>query len=174
MFSLIIGGAASGKSEEAERLSVSLPGERIYLATMPPWDEECRERIVRHQRRRAALGFRTIEKYTGLEDLAIGRKANVLLECLGNLLANELYSPEGGGTKAVLSGVGHIRRSALHLTIVTNEVFSGGADYGEDTIRYMKALAKINRLLAQEADLVCEMVCGRRNVLKGGRIVSCG
>ena len=167
MFSLIIGGSASGKSEEAERLAAGLPGEPVYLATMPPWDEECRERIVRHQRRREKLGFRTIEKYTGLKDLVLPQGANVLLECLGNLLANEMYSPEGGGVRAVLAGVRHIRRCALNLTIVTNEVFSGGADYGEDTIRYMKALAEVNRMLAGEADFVCEVVCGIRNVLKG-------
>ncbi|WP_349666699.1 bifunctional adenosylcobinamide kinase/adenosylcobinamide-phosphate guanylyltransferase, partial [Lacrimispora sp.] len=48
MTSLIIGGSGSGKSEYAENLAVSLGGDRkVYIATMKPWDEECRNRILR-------------------------------------------------------------------------------------------------------------------------------
>lgn len=49
MFTLVIGGAASGKSEYAEAHVETLPGRRLYIATMEPWDEECRARIARHQ-----------------------------------------------------------------------------------------------------------------------------
>lgn len=42
MFTLVIGGAASGKSEYAEAHVETLPGRRLYIATMEPWDEECR------------------------------------------------------------------------------------------------------------------------------------
>lgn len=40
MFTLVIGGAASGKSEYAEAHVETLPGRRLYIATMEPWDEE--------------------------------------------------------------------------------------------------------------------------------------
>ena len=53
MFTLVIGGAASGKSEYAEAHVETLPGRRLYIATMEPWDEECRARIARHQAARA-------------------------------------------------------------------------------------------------------------------------
>lgn len=46
MFTLVIGGAASGKSEYAEAHVETLPGRRLYIATMEPWDEECRARIA--------------------------------------------------------------------------------------------------------------------------------
>ena len=105
MFTLVIGGAASGKSEYAESRVTGLPGRRIYLATMRPWDQECRNRIDRHRRLRLGKGFETLERYTDLAGAEIPAGANVLLECMSNLTANELYDPEGGGREAVLRGV---------------------------------------------------------------------
>ena len=53
MFTLVIGGSASGKSEYAEQQVMALPGRRWYLATMEPWDDECVARIAKHQAARA-------------------------------------------------------------------------------------------------------------------------
>lgn len=167
MFTLVIGGAASGKSEFAERHALKLPGRRVYLATMEPFGTEARARVERHRRMRAGKGFETVERCTDLQGLEVGQDANILLECLGNLLANELYSPQGGGADAVLAGVDHLLSRSAHLTVVTNEVCSGGRDYAGDTLRYMGELARINRTLAAQADLVVEVVCGLPNVLKG-------
>lgn len=167
MFTLVIGGSASGKSEYAEHQVLALPGRRIYIATMRPWDDECLARIAKHQAARADRGFCTVERYADLAGLTIPRGSNVLLECLSNLAANELYSPDGGGSEAVLRGVDTLLSQCGHLTIVTNEVFSGGADYEGDTLRYLSELARINRTLAQRADRVVEVVCGLPNVLKG-------
>ena len=166
MFTLVIGGAASGKSEYAEGRVLALPGRRIYLATMHPWDQECRDRIARHRRLRRDKGFETVERYTDLAGADIPPGANVLLECMSNLTANELYDPNGG-EEAVLRGVEALLDRCGHLTVVTNEVFSGGA-YGEDTLPYLRSLARINRCLAARADTVAEIVCGLPNYLKGG------
>ena len=91
MFTLVIGGAASGKSEYAEAHVETLPGRRLYIATMEPWDEECRARIARHQAARAHKRFTTVECYRNLSQLTVPPDSNVLLECLGNLVANERY-----------------------------------------------------------------------------------
>lgn len=167
MFTLIIGGSASGKSEYAEQSVMSLPGERIYIATMQPWDDECVKRIEKHQLARAGRGFSTVERYTHLAGLTLTEGCNVLLECLSNLVANERYAPDGGGREAVLAGVEVLLEQCRHLTIVTNEVFSGGADYEGDTLQYLEDLGYINRMLARRADRVVEVVCGQENVLKG-------
>lgn len=95
MFTLIIGGAASGKSEFAERHALKLTGWRIYLATMEPLGVEGRVRVERHRRQRTGKGFETVERYTNLAGLLLPPNTNILLECLGNLTANELYSPPG-------------------------------------------------------------------------------
>lgn len=168
MFTLVIGGAASGKSEYAEGRVLSLPGRRIYLATMHPWDQECRDRIARHRCLRRDKGFETVERYTDLAGADIPPGANVLLECMSNLTANELYDPNGGGEEAVLRGVDALLSRCGHLTVVTNEVFSGGGAYGEDTLPYLRSLARINRSLAARADTVAEIVCGLPNYLRGG------
>ena len=171
MFTLVIGGAASGKSEYAELHGTRLTGRRIYLAAMRPWDQECLGRIARHRLLRRDKGFETVERYTDLAGLALPAEANVLLECMSNLTANELYDPEGGGEEAVLRGVEALLSQCRHLTVVTNDVFSGGTAYGECTLRYLRALARINRALAARADTVVETVCGLPNYLKGGPIL---
>ncbi len=167
MFTLVIGGAASGKSEFAEGHALKLPGRRVYLATMEPFGAEGRGRVERHRCQRAGKGFETVERYTDLRGLETLPGTNILLECLGNLTANALYSHQGGGAQAVLDGIGHLLSRSAHLTIVTNEVCSGGTDYAGDTLTYMQELARVNRVLAAWADLVVEVVCGLPNVLKG-------
>ena len=87
---------------------------------------------------------------------------------MSNLAANELYDSEGGGAESILRGAGALLARCAHLTVVTNDVFSGGAAYGGDTLRYLRELARINRALAERADTVIEVVCGLPNVLKGG------
>ncbi len=167
MLTLVIGGAASGKSEFAENLVLTLPGRRVYVATMEPYDGECLARIEKHRRQRAGKGFLTLERYRDLGGLEVPTGANVLLECMSNLLANELYSPQGGGSAAVLGGVERLCARCANLTIVTNEVFSEGKDYEGDTLRYLRALGSVNRALAAQANRVVEVVCGCANVLKG-------
>ena len=164
MMTLVIGGAASGKSEFAEGLVLNagnLP--RYYIATMQPFDDECRARIRRHREMRAKKQFTTVECFVNLEQVTLPQKGVVLLECMSNLAANELYSPDGVGDDAVESiqrGIRRLKSQCQELVIVSNEVFSGGSNYEGDTLRYLRVLAEVNRMLAKEADTVYEVVCG--------------
>ena len=167
MFAMIIGGSASGKSALAERWAASLPLPRIYLAAMQVLDEESRARVLRHRAMRAGKGFETIETPTALWNTDLPAGATVLLEDLSNLLANEMFSPEGGGSEAALHGVQSLLARCDNLILVTNEVFSGGANYEGETEDYLAELAWLNRTLAAEAGAVVEAVCGLPNVLKG-------
>ena len=167
MLNLIIGGAGSGKSAFAEALVCRLPGQRVYLATMEAPDAESRAKIARHRMLRAPYGFTTLERCTDLAGAPVPAGANVLLEDLANLLANELFSENGGGADAVRCGLGEVLERAGSLTIVTNELFSGGTDYAGETLSYLKELARVNRELAARADLAVEVVCGLPQVLKG-------
>ena len=49
---LITGGARSGKSSYAEKLALSLSPNPVYMATARVWDEEFRQRVIRHQEAR--------------------------------------------------------------------------------------------------------------------------
>ena len=94
----------------------------------------------------------------------------MLLEDIGNLCANEMFDPGGSGqgaAEAVARGLEALRRRCRCLVIVSNEVCSGGTDYGEETLRYMRTLAEINRRLAAASDSVCEVVCGVADYYKG-------
>ena len=167
MLTLVYGGAGSGKSALAEKICCALPGRRVYLATMQVRDAESLARVDKHRRQRDGLGFHTVERACGLTGTVLLPGDNILLEDLANLLANEMFSENGGGEAAVREGIRHLARSSAHLTIVTNEVFTGGTAYGEDTLRYMKSLAALNRSFAAQVDLVVEAVCGLPNLLKG-------
>ena len=164
---MIIGGSGSGKSAFAEALLETMPGTKLYIATMEAFDDECRARIARHREMRRDKGFETLERYTDLAGAELPRDCSALLEDMPNLLANELFAPAGHGTAAVIEGVCALLESCKNLVIVTNEVFSGGADYGEETLAFLRALAEINRVLAERADTVIEILCGMPNVLKG-------
>ena len=172
MMTLVVGGAASGKSEYAERLVVHA-GEtpRVYIATMQPFDEESLRRIDKHRWMRAEKRFETLECYTDLASAQVPAGSTVLLECMGNLCANELYSPDGSGehaAEAIRRGVEHLRSQCGELIVVSNEVFSGGSAYEGDTLRYLQVLGRVNRELAAMADDVCEVVCGIPSWHKGG------
>ena len=167
MLTIIIGGSGSGKSAFAERLAADLPGTRIYLATMAAGDPESLERIARHRQQRLGLGFETLERPLDLEGAELPADANVLLEDLSNLLANEMFSPEGGGMDAVRRGLDALIRRCRNLTVVSNEIFSGGTEYEGETLAYIQNLALLNRFVAERADLAVEIVCGLPNVLKG-------
>ena len=167
MFALIVGGSGSGKSEYAENLAVSwaktegLP--LYYVATMEPWGEEGQRRVLRHRKLREGKGFETIECYRNLKKLELPGHGIVLLECLSNLTANEMFGEEAAGERTVsevIQGVRALRERCRHLAVVTNDIFCDGAAYDETTEQYRRCLGEINRELSQEADQVTEVVCG--------------
>lgn len=171
MLTLVVGGAASGKSAYAERLVLQTALPRYYLATMQVWDAECAARVERHRRMRAEKQFETLECPLHLGTVHLPARGTALLEDLGNLTANELYDPAGAGeaaASAILDGLGRLAAQCEHLVVVSNEVFSGGADYAGDTDRYLKALAQVNNALAARADAVVRVVCGIPVYYKGG------
>ena len=105
MILLFTGGSASGKSALAEQACVHAGGHLLYIATMQPFGEEGRARVRKHRAQRAGKGFHTVECYSWLrEPLQAGAfdDATVLLECLGNLVANVTFGD--GGKLAIADG----------------------------------------------------------------------
>ena len=202
MLHMVYGGSASGKSSYAESFAMSLQGEGrlLYIATMYPYkwntteiDPETMQRIERHRAMRADKGFDTVECYRHVEHIVAKRQDVLLLECMSNLLANEMYleqdSDDGGlaetmsevekagvGMSVTLSPVSKKIVQALvdlstrvqDVVIVTNDVFSDGGNltYDESTREYVKNLAEINCALARVAETVTEVVCGIPVIVK--------
>ena len=165
MLTLIVGGASSGKSAFAEELLLKSDASvRVYLATMEPYGSEAAERIARHREARRGKGFVTLERSRDLAGAEVPSGSAVLLEDLGNLCANELFSPDGAGENAadaILRGVAALRERCRDLVIVSNEAGTDGARYDADTLRWLGTLAYLHRALARDADAVCE-VCALR------------
>lgn len=162
MIYLVTGGSGSGKSAYGEKLAVKqykeaqkIYGETsglYYVATMYPYDGESRKRIERHRRMRDGKGFQTVECFhhlkmpgndcENLSERNLKEKGNVyLLECMSNLLANEMYMEEGQikgnsgelhekAKEAIITPIKHLAQNAHSLIIITNEVFSDG-NYSE-------------------------------------------
>ena len=189
MMTLVIGGAASGKSAYAESLICGIPdnccedpnccehqgaARRFYIATMQPFGKEAEDRIRKHRAMRADKGFETLECFSArsIRVLSLPPGAAVLLEDLGNLCANELFSEETEivtAAEAVTAAVSALRDQCGELVIVTNEVFSGGAEYEGETLSYLRMLGQVNIALAALADRVTEVQCGVPVMIKDVR-----
>ncbi len=171
MVIIISGGSGSGKSAYAEKKILSLRGVEplYYLATMQIYDAEGKKKVERHRKLRAGKGFVTIEQplNVGAAADAVEERASVLLECMSNLIANEMFTnaeaglPEASQVEVcVMDGVRRLAERTTHLVIVTNNVFEDGSSYDEGTMRYMETLGRINCRLAELADEVTEVVTG--------------
>lgn len=173
MFHLITGGSGSGKSAYAEEQVLGAgEGKRIYIATMIPYGEDGRQRVQRHRLMRQEKQFETIERYTDLSGLDLPEDSIVLLECMSNLVANEIFEMQGAHERtveAVTEGVKKICSRVRHLYIVTNEIFSDGVEYDSGTLRYMEYLGAVNQELALLADRVTEVVYGIPVCIKESR-----
>lgn len=171
---LVTGGSGSGKSAWAERLVLSqaarAAGRAVYLATMSGQGEEARRRIARHRAMRAAhaaqagCAFHTLERELDIGRAGVRPGDFVLLEDLGNLLANEIWSPGGvgpGGARAhILAGLSDLLERAALLAVVSNDLSADGCGYDGETLEYIRELGALHRALARQAEQVVEVVCG--------------
>lgn len=200
MIALVIGGSGSGKSAYAEQMAVKAAGNGslYYVATMQVYDEEGKKKVERHQKMREGKGFLTIEQPRRLKEaakkvatekvatekvsagkVAAGKVAAervpagkiVLLECMSNLVANEMFSEENLSavmdeakikqlSHEIISGVTALQDSCDILIIVTNQIFEDGIRYDASTMAYIRLLGDINRQIAERAEQVIEVVAG--------------
>lgn len=183
MITLVTGGSGSGKSEYAEQLISQTPrGRRYYVATMIAWGREGKEKVRRHQKLRRGKGFFTLEQPADLYRVRLdgAGESAVLLECVSNLAANEMFGQEREGGAAgvkkspnveelahkIVEDILSLARQARDMVIVTNEVDRDGVTYEDETMEYIRLMGLINRRLSGLADQVVEVVCGIPVVLK--------
>ena len=87
----------------------------------------------------------------------------MLLECMSNLTANELYLDTGAKERtreAVLEGIRELEKRCRGLVAVTNEVFCDLPPADEEMQEYLSVLGTINCRMAKMADQVTEVVYG--------------
>ncbi|WP_149551361.1 bifunctional adenosylcobinamide kinase/adenosylcobinamide-phosphate guanylyltransferase [Streptomyces marokkonensis] len=175
---LVLGGARSGKSVEAERRLESFP-EVLYVATggSRNGDTEWAARVSAHQERRPG-SWRTVET-CDLVPLLKDVGPPLLVDCLSLWLTDAMDSvgawddaewADGGEralrerARALTDAVRETRRTVV---AVSNEVGSGIVPATASGRRYRDELGRLNAAFAQECEQVLLVVAGQAVVLRG-------
>lgn len=168
---VVTGGARSGKSLFAEEYMTSCSGRKSYVATAQILDEEMKERVAEHRRRRPE-DWQTLEISSGLSAAfpAVLEQADaVLVDCLTLYLSNYLFAHETAGDEEILQGalqemeniIGAVRQTTDKTVIfVTNELGCGIVPMSHISRLYRDVVGKVNQYAAGQADEVYWTVCG--------------
>lgn len=169
---LLIGGARSGKSREAERL-LAAEAEVAYVATAYPaeHDDEWSQRVRLHKERRPGH-WSTVET-TDLVPLLEADGPALLVDCL-TLWLTRVMDRHGAwddatwaatGEQAVLDEVDRLaqawRATARRVVAVTNEVGQGVVPETSAGRRFRDLMGHVNARVAAETEDVLWCVAGR-------------
>ncbi|MBR6404065.1 MAG: bifunctional adenosylcobinamide kinase/adenosylcobinamide-phosphate guanylyltransferase [Eubacterium sp.] len=171
MVILVVGTPDSGKSEHAEQLISELAGNhsKLYIATMVPYGEEGATRIEKHRAMREGKDFETIECPNSIHmlkaKLSEYDSPNLLLECMSNLVGNEMYLSSNRNLSDthladyIFGTVRDLCTCAENVVIVTNE-FEQEDTFDDETIRYVTLIHDVNIRLREFADRTHEIIDG--------------
>ncbi|MEW2316997.1 bifunctional adenosylcobinamide kinase/adenosylcobinamide-phosphate guanylyltransferase [Streptomyces bauhiniae] len=175
---LVLGGARSGKSVEAERRLESFP-DVVYAATggTRAGDREWADRVAAHRERRPG-SWRTAET-TDLVPLLAEDGPPLLIDCLSLWLTDVMDAVGAwddaqwadGGEKALRDRVHELTRAVREtprtVVAVSNEVGSGIVPATPSGRRYRDELGRLNTAFASECEQVVLVVAGQALVLRG-------
>jgi adenosylcobinamide kinase / adenosylcobinamide-phosphate guanylyltransferase len=166
-FTLVLGGAASGKTAWAERLVLGSGRAPVYLATAQAWDDEMRAKIDRHRGLRGD-SWQTIEAPLDLAPALRAARADqaVLVDCATLWLSNHLLSGHDLGTMSDTL-MAAICDCAAPVVVVSNEVGAGIVPDNALARQFRQAQGELNQRLAARASLVVAVMAGLPLVLKG-------
>lgn len=175
----ITGGARSGKSSFVEQLALNSSRSVAYIATAQPLDEEMKERIKRHKKRRPA-NWEIFEEPQEVNQLinSLGyEKEVIIIECLtlliSNLLlqrSNEKFEPSQR-EEEILNMTKEMAKLAYQVPaqviVVSNEVGMGLVPENKLGRIYRDILGQVNKIIANRADEVFYLVSGIPLKIKG-------
>ncbi|MEB8387138.1 bifunctional adenosylcobinamide kinase/adenosylcobinamide-phosphate guanylyltransferase [Rhodobacteraceae bacterium KMM 6894] len=164
---LVLGGAASGKSAWAEGLVTGTGLDRVYIATAQAFDAEMRVKIDAHRVARGP-GWRTIEApldlTTALADVSAGQA--VLLDCATLWLSNHVLAENDLSAKSAAL-IKALCACPAPVVVVSNEVGHSVVPDNALARLFQGAQGRLNQRLAAEAGLVVQVIAGLPQVLKG-------
>lgn len=158
---LITGGQRSGKSEKAEEMALSLSQHPVYVATAHVWDEEFRQRVIRHQQRRGSQ-WTNIEEEKWLSRHDVGGRV-VLVDCITLWATNfffEMDSDVERAFDAIRTEFDRFTSQDATFIFVTNEIGLGGISADAVQRRFTDLQGFINQHVATRADEVWMMISG--------------
>lgn len=158
---LITGGARSGKSSYAEKLALDLSPNPVYMATARIWDEEFRQRVIKHQQRRGPE-WTNIEEEKQLSKHALNGRV-ILIDCLTLWSTNFFFDLNADVDQALAAAKEEfdkfIAQEATFI-FVTNEIGMGGTSENDIQRKFTDMLGWMNQHAASRADEVIWMVSG--------------
>lgn len=165
---LITGGERSGKSTYAESEALRLSGQPVYLATARVWDEEFRQRILRHQERRGP-------EWTNIEeDIRLSKHdftgRVVLIDCITLWATNYFFDMQQDvdqALKALKKEFDTLVQQDATFIFVTNELGMGGMSESRTQRLFTQLQGWMNQHVAARADRVTLMVSGLPLTVKG-------
>lgn len=164
---LVIGGAASGKSLFAENIITTSGLRPVYLATAEPLDSEMEGKISRHRDRRGP-DWRVVEAGLDLGPALSGARPDeaVLVDCLTIWLTNHLLAGHdpAAETDGLLAAFAGCRAPVI---AVSNEVGQGIVPENALARRFREAQGALNQRVAAEAGVVVAVIAGLPVALKG-------
>lgn len=166
---LVLGGAASGKSAFAEDLVRATGRDPVYLATAQALDAEMHARIDRHRLLRGD-GWQTIEAPLdpGPALAGVAPDAAVLFDCATMWLSNHMLA--GHDPDAATPGlIAAFRTCPAPVVVVSNELGLSVVPDNALARRFRDAQGRLNQVLAAEAALVVNVIAGLPQFLKGQR-----
>lgn len=165
---LITGGERSGKSTYAESEALRLSDSPVYLATARIWDEEFRQRILRHQERRGP-------EWTNIEeDIRLSKHdftgRVVLIDCITLWATNYFFDMQQDVDQALAALKKEfdtlVQQDATFI-FVTNELGMGGMSESRTQRLFTQLQGWMNQHVAARADRVTLMVSGLPLTVKG-------
>ncbi|PZX18401.1 adenosylcobinamide kinase /adenosylcobinamide-phosphate guanylyltransferase [Palleronia aestuarii] len=164
----VLGGAASGKSNLAERLAKSCDKTRVYIATAQPLDGEMAAKIALHVEARSGDGWRTLEAPVELADTlgGIGAGHVTLVDCLTMWLSNLVLS-ERDAEREIDALLAAFDAATGPVVVVSNEVGQGIVPDNALSRRFRNLQGRINREMAARSDCVVAVMAGLPLCLKG-------
>jgi len=157
----ITGGIKSGKSSYALERANLLEGNKNFLATAIPFDNEMENRIIRHKKERGPE-YNTIEEPL---DIHLYNKDNLILDCVTVWMNNLFYKEQENKWEKILNSF--LLNNRGNIIIVSNEVGLGNIPMDPIARKYNEYLAAANKLIAASMDEVVMMISGIPMWVKG-------
>lgn len=158
---LITGGQRSGKSSYAEKLALSLSSNPIYMATSRIWDEEFRQRVIKHQKRRGPE-WTNIEEEKELSRHQVDGRV-VLIDCVTLWVTNYFFDLDSDvdlSLQALKQEFDAFTAQDTTFIFVTNEIGSGAVSDNPIQRRFTDLQGWLNQYIASQAHQVYLMVSG--------------
>ena len=165
---LITAGERSGKSTYAESEALRLSESPVYLATARVWDEEFRQRILRHQERRGPEWTNIEEDIRPSKHDFTGRV--VLIDCITLWATNYFFDMQQDvdqALEALKKEFDTLVQQDATFIFVTNELGMGGMSESRTQRLFTQLQGWMNQSVAARADRVTLMVSGLPLTVKG-------